>query len=458
MQQQEIQKIKDLVRVSNLLSASEKAEWLNLTEIMNDKQLGELKNILMSAFVSPSLISTPPQNSPSPSLEKRGVGMGGEKEKGGGMGTGGEAHIPPLTHILNLPKAGTVGLLKVASKTKDDEKKSGFWQKLKGMLSEKELPPGHAEPTKELELAERVVLPNSIVIAPKKDLVPKVSQPPVIPKPPVKPVKPLEKTIETAVEKAIEKNLEKALEKTLEKKLEKLPEKPVEQPKSVAPVLSKALPSVKPPILETKPIILESQSVLKKNIPTSPNKNAPVTGKVLPVPDKPKILSKEDFAKQNLAERLGFVKAEKIVPEAKPEALKPANAEDEQPFVAGLENTNVLLGAKFSPKEPTSQVVVKEIEAIDLPPFGDFNSLAEVGNLDLSALKKNLVPALRKMVLSQGYHQVITVLEKSPLFQTYINTGLSVLGGKAGFLTSGKNTLSREDFERFVDVLRGVNN
>ena len=78
MQPQEIDKIKQLIRASSLLSSPEKRSGWRWPPIMNDKQLWELKNILSHNT-------------------EHGTRSTEHKPMG----------IPPLTHIMNLPKAGT---------------------------------------------------------------------------------------------------------------------------------------------------------------------------------------------------------------------------------------------------------------------------------------------------------------------------------------------------------------
>ena len=46
MNNQDLEKIRALVKTSTILSPEERAEWLALLEVMDDKQLGELEKIL----------------------------------------------------------------------------------------------------------------------------------------------------------------------------------------------------------------------------------------------------------------------------------------------------------------------------------------------------------------------------------------------------------------------------
>lgn len=84
-----IEKIRSNIQTSTLLSDHEKADWLNLLELMNDKQLGELEEILAAEVKKPTIQqpaatatvpskTAPAQNSVNPV-------------------------IPALKHIANMP-------------------------------------------------------------------------------------------------------------------------------------------------------------------------------------------------------------------------------------------------------------------------------------------------------------------------------------------------------------------
>lgn len=155
MQPDETNKIKSLVNTSTILSASEKAEWLALLDVMNDKQLGELEGILVGSAVSSKQTSnqqaaTKVITSPSPSFERRGM----EQPALAVM------QMPKLSHIMNLPnftptfaKTAAEPLPQAplgASQADVGKKSSAFASKLKAIFKEKELPAGLPE----LELEE----------------------------------------------------------------------------------------------------------------------------------------------------------------------------------------------------------------------------------------------------------------------------------------------------------------
>lgn len=76
-------KITQLVQNTSILNAQEKAEWLSLIGLMNDKQISELESILQSSSGSPVIPSANPVTKPSPVVE---------------------AQTPSLGHISNLPR------------------------------------------------------------------------------------------------------------------------------------------------------------------------------------------------------------------------------------------------------------------------------------------------------------------------------------------------------------------
>ncbi len=80
-----MQKITQLVQNASILNAQEKAEWLSLMGLMNDKQLAELETILQGSG-SAEVIQQAEAPKPSPIIE---------------------AQTPSLGHISNLPSRMT---------------------------------------------------------------------------------------------------------------------------------------------------------------------------------------------------------------------------------------------------------------------------------------------------------------------------------------------------------------
>lgn len=89
--------IRKNIQVSTLLSDHEKADWLNLLDLMNDKQLGELEEILIaepqqpkpSVNSAPASMSAPAQTPAQPFVQAP-------------LSTPMQ-NMPPLSHIANVP-------------------------------------------------------------------------------------------------------------------------------------------------------------------------------------------------------------------------------------------------------------------------------------------------------------------------------------------------------------------
>ncbi len=160
------EKLQKLVNTSTILNPLERQEWLQLLELMDEKQLEELERILsanQSLILNPSdfakassdksSLTKQENNSPPPPLLKR----------------GGEETMSRFSHIVNLPKleigdqkpaptgshtfgAGKPGFGNQQPNAALD--KPNFAQKLKLMLAEKEL--ATSRPEFELELPSAI--------------------------------------------------------------------------------------------------------------------------------------------------------------------------------------------------------------------------------------------------------------------------------------------------------------
>lgn len=357
MQPQEIQKIKELIQNSSLLTEAEKKEWLLLLEVMNDKQIAELKDILNRKNL-PKVVNNQLKTEVS-DLSSEDV----------------MKDIPPLTHIMNLPNTvkNSKGMgvkinkfnkptISLSSKTSN----SSFWQKIKGVLKQKELLAGHNEPTKELLLPSEINVnkDSGVKLAEKKTEMPKLM--------------------------------------------------PKQDDSKILPKISfSPLPSLNPPLPTLvkkidKPILSNSNEILDL---------------------------KKDF---NLPKLNTFKSAS-------------TDLKIEKPFVSGVANTKILIDAKLAKKpetDDTPKMLNKHIS---------FSTLEEISKLTTKDLSLDLVSGFRNLMKIFGYHNFIFSLEKSPLFQSYIHTGIEAFK-KDGFVSSSKNIeiLNREDFENFIDVLRRI--
>jgi hypothetical protein len=468
-----IEKIKSLIQASELLTSAEKQEWLDLCDVMNDDQLEELNAILLSVLPKEK------PKAPLPELKAEPKGL-------------------PLKHILNLPQKPNPEEVLVVNQSKPTSK---FWQKIKSVLAEKELPPGHPESTKELELPEHANLPptNLVKISKQPVLPAVVNKPPVkpvlTPKPPVPKKSAQEEHLSEVVRSAVKSALKETSVQTL-KPVEKLQVEPLsklEAEPAVAPVVklppketkqSEVISDTPKAVVEAKPVNNSQAEAIKSVTPLKSNVSASApTETILTMPkletlkvDKIvvnedtynekssyKILNPEEIKKnilQNIPASLSEVE-DKIVPEPKlendsetiTESLEIKQEKEKPQFVPGLANSNILAEAKLTP--PEKMVKVKSLVS-HLPIAQDFNNLDQVASLTQEALAKDLVPALKNLIVKSGFFDVYSALERSPLFGSYINTGLNMLAGKADFNNNKKPALNKEQFERFVDVLRGI--
>ena len=146
---QHAEKIRQLIHTSTILNSQEREEWLGLLELMNDKQLVELENILLANVPVMPLEKQPIID------EKEKLRQAEEKkplthdlENHPVKTKPKEYQAPHLGHILNMPKVPSKS--PVLPGFGRANKKPSFFEKLKDLLKEKELPPGL--PDKELSL------------------------------------------------------------------------------------------------------------------------------------------------------------------------------------------------------------------------------------------------------------------------------------------------------------------
>ena len=98
---QRVETIRANIQNSTLLSDHEKSDWLNLLELMNDKQLGELEEILAAEApaVKPSVsASAPAMNSVKPATPQAVQPTQAPQTQ----------KMPPLSHIANIPSDVTM--------------------------------------------------------------------------------------------------------------------------------------------------------------------------------------------------------------------------------------------------------------------------------------------------------------------------------------------------------------
>lgn len=401
MQQRQIDNLKVLINASPILSEVERDEWRQLMEVMNDKQLLELEHIL-TAYKKPNIsVEVAPHSAPI-----------------------------SLSHIVNLPKSAPSTpreLPKPQPAVLVQKKSSGFAEKLKNMLREKDLPaaqsPVRLEDHSEVAPAPQIVL-RPIVSEPKKPSS-GISKPKPVSVPVIKPLSRVEPAVKS-----------------------KLPEGtgPVQAGLRNFPMQSLGVNKVP----ENTTININNSVVSIEPVKVSPNK---VLGDIqIPqIREVVKTQSSDTSVTQN--------------------EKKDANS-----FRAGLTDTNVLLTAKFlKEQEDLKNKEILEKKAREarpslstLKPLRPLSvkveSIEDVKNLsgeiwhseDHASLQK----AISGIIARYGYHETVFQLEHSALYEMYINTGLKILKDASNFEMlekEGSQTyLSRNDFEEFTDLLRKI--
>lgn len=160
MLQERYDKLIELIRNSSILSPRERAEWTALLELMNDKQINELEKILSVAEDQDRAVAPVRPQPPKPVFKP--------------------APLTPESLLRNLQPPAKLG------RPLEDIKRNQTFTRLKDILEEKELSPGHPEPVKELELPP----PKSITAQSEQPVLPRPAPPVARPVPPVPPAKP----------------------------------------------------------------------------------------------------------------------------------------------------------------------------------------------------------------------------------------------------------------------------
>jgi hypothetical protein len=387
-----IENIIGLINSSPILSLSERADWLALLGLMNDKQLLELEKILSENQKSAQSVDVPPHRmtgaevgtvsrraAPSDDRgESRKVGKSevGRLDSNAAQNTRSSANtavakplvpsspslpqMPKMSHIMNLPtfKQPSAPL---PVKPPVEKKPSIFASKLKAIFKEKELPAGH--PEFELEL-------------PAKSL-------------------PSEHSSETVVGKKTD-----ALE-TQENK------KPPVIPKPFFPLAEKPAAGLATdkPLLSKPPVLLRSSA----KTPASPG----------------------------FASGINF-----------PEVTEASKSQSLAGIKEHLQSTGTIL------KEIHQPIAIKE------PMLNGLEDLTKLvrEEIQVSALD-SMVAKIKQLIGRYGYFEAVFNIEKSKIYEDYINTGATLLTGQSDFETlaeQGEDYLTREQFEKFTDLLAKI--
>ncbi len=407
MQPDKIQKFQSLINASAILNDAEKREWLALLELMNDKQMLELERLLTATRETKQETG---RISASPlSLA--------------GSGEGKVAHLPPLSHIVNMPSGFTPKFephkeSDISSQPRQDltgqvrerEKAGGrFWQKIKDVLAEKELPAGHLSAMEELEL------PSA--------------------------------------------SIKYQVSSIREERATSTPKIPVPMPKRKQ--LEQPLTTV--PKIQAISEILQKSSLL--SVPKAATANLEEKVKSTPtvkLPEVPQDRNLEGFEPPGPARDLR--PAKNSIPSALAKAIlaaegKPGLKPSISPVSPSLQGAGKTQASKQLPVQADT-VKITESKIVSSA-AGDLSSLTELKISDFTESNAPaLIKKLKNLVLQYDYHQVVFNLEKSPLYKAYLNTGTQILSQKTDFSQlvhkDPQSNLSQETFERFADLLMGI--
>ncbi len=381
-----IENIIGLINSSPILSLSERADWLTLLGLMNDKQLLELEKILsenqkptqpVSVSLHPIIGTEVGKPSVAKIVESKPEGRKtGSADSNAAQNTRSSANtagakplapspsllpqMPKMSHIMNLPtfKQPSAPL---PVKPPMEKKPSIFASKLKAIFKEKELPAGH--PEFELELPAKSLpseYSSETVVGKKTDALEtqESKKPPVIPKP-----------------------------------FFPLAEKPAAGLATDKPLLSK------PPVLPRP----------SAKTPASPG----------------------------FASGINF-----------PEVTEASKSQSLAGIKEHLQSTGTIL------KEIRQPIAIKE------PVLNGLEDLTKLvrEEIQVSALD-SMVAKIKQLIGRYGYFEAVFNIEKSKIYEDYINTGAKLLTGQSDFETlaeQGEDYLTREQFEKFTDLLAKI--
>ena len=544
MQQNQVEKIKFLVKSSSLFTDAERSEWLQLTELMNDKQLLELEKILTAA--------RPAEKKPQPEA----------------------VH---LNHILNAPnaKVSTVAAqpMPIASAhpaspvAKQSPALLRFKNKLATIFGEKELttskqefpielpaggaiteeteraePSGAKKSTRQEQAAsmpsvtldyrglESVTNPSHQLrseqskrgfAGEKTEAVSleagKVSRPPHQPiaperklpaPPPQLPVAPQAPALSVPRPPVRPKRSWVPVPLPPKRKKDALPSAPKAESKAASHSAEGKKVSSSRPISELHSPFSQSGIVKtskdREVLPRSPAAQLASTSKAAPVAPamledvlkREQALSRdketipESRAHASVAKDLGdlsklkALSREAALPSSPPSPIHSGSpspspiskkiTREPTVFRAGLQNTKIFLDAKLA--KPGSATVPVPSPASAHPtagasaskpvPAATLNSINDVSSLDIGSWKRQdlvaMIKKIQQLIQAHGYHEVMFGLERSPIYKSYVDTGVRLLREGGSFEsfegTSGGHTqyLTRQEFERFTDMLRQI--
>ncbi len=98
-----------------------------------------------------------------------------------------------------------------------------------------------------------------------------------------------------------------------------------------------------------------------------------------------------------------------------------------------------------------------------IPSQVHLETLADTGKLSVAAVRNmdsaDLLIRLQQLSKMEGYFNLLSYLEDSSLYRSYLNTGQKILSGQLSFDAMDRNDtslLTKEEFEAFTDILRKI--
>jgi hypothetical protein len=208
--------------------------------------------------------------------------------------------------------------------------------------------------------------------------------------------------------------------------------------------------------LPAAPVELELEAV--KSVKSPPKADPPLAEKVesvkpepftlkVPVPPKPKIATAPI-----LPMPLPPILPKPAAPDKKEVVLN--KALNLKPKDAVQPSASLKSSAPKIP--PQAQAAIKPTNA---PNGGGLQSLQDLSMLEAGILKTSspddLIKKVKALIGRYGYFEAIFQIEKSPVYKSYIATGLKMLSGKSDF-GEGGGFLTKQEFENFTDLLAKI--
>ncbi len=123
---------------------------------------------------------------------------------------------------------------------------------------------------------------------------------------------------------------------------------------------------------------------------------------------------------------------------------------------AGLQNQGSLMRAAMMKQRESATAPVSP--KAELSSNIKLKEVADVSLLNLQQWKLEnplaITKRLKELVASHGYHEVLFNLQKSPVYNNYIDSGLKSLESGKSFVGLGEDYMNKKQFEDFTDLLR----